>query len=349
MTTWLDALAQLRAQRRAGVLVTLLEVRGHAPRDAGTKMVVADDATWGTVGGGNLEATAVERARAVIARGGLGPTRFAVGLSEHAPYGHGRQCCGGEVEVLLEPVPVVPAVAVFGVGHVGLELARVLARQDLDLHLVDSREEAVAPARLRVLDDAVARVESPPRTASRAGPRLAPPRHARPGPHPRPRRGPRARRRRPARRPPRLARPHRLLGQVGPLPPPPPRGRARPGRARRGDHAHRPPGPPGQGPGHHRRRRGGRPAPAARDDGRGRGGAPRGTRSDGEPAPGRVNRTRRLGLGPGGVSCSVDGLRRARSVRPGRASGRPRWPARPGRSRPHRSRGRGSWPPPPPR
>ncbi len=159
MTTWLDALAQLRAQRRAGVLVTLLEVRGHAPRDAGTKMVVADDATWGTVGGGNLEATAVERARAVMARGGLGPTRFAVGLSEHAPYGHGRQCCGGEVEVLLEPVPVVPAVAVFGVGHVGLELARVLARQDLDLHLVDSREEAVAPARLRVLDDAVARVE----------------------------------------------------------------------------------------------------------------------------------------------------------------------------------------------
>ena len=27
----------------------------------------------------------------------------------------------------------------FGVGHVGLELARILARHDLDLHLVDSR------------------------------------------------------------------------------------------------------------------------------------------------------------------------------------------------------------------
>ena len=159
VTTWLEALVRVRRERRAAVLVTVLTVRGHAPREAGTKMVVADDGTWGTVGGGNLEASAVERSRALLAAGGATPERFAVGLSEHAPYGHGRQCCGGEVEVLLEPQPVAPAVAVFGVGHVGLELARVLARQDLDLHLVDSREEAVAPARLAVLDDAVAHVE----------------------------------------------------------------------------------------------------------------------------------------------------------------------------------------------
>lgn len=157
---WLAAAERLRSQRRPGVLVTVVEVRGHAPREAGAKMVVAADATWGTVGGGNLEATAVERARALLEARTAAPERFALGLSEHAPYGHGRQCCGGEVEVLLEPLPVVPAVAVFGMGHVGLELARVLARQDLDLHLVDSREEALAPERLSVLADAVARVES---------------------------------------------------------------------------------------------------------------------------------------------------------------------------------------------
>lgn len=159
MTTWVRAVGRLRRERRAGVLVTVLEVRGHAPRDPGTKMVVAADTTWGTVGGGNLEASAVERARALLDTGSTSPERFTVGLSEHAPYGHGRQCCGGEVDVLLEPLPVVPAVAVVGMGHVGLELARVLARQDLDLHLVDSREQALAPDRLAVLDDAVAGVE----------------------------------------------------------------------------------------------------------------------------------------------------------------------------------------------
>ncbi len=158
MTAWLDAVARLRAERRPGVLVTVVRVRGHAPREAGAKMVVAADAAWGTIGGGNLEATAAERARALIAAGASTPEALDVALTEHAPYGHGRQCCGGGVEVLLEPLAVVPAVAVFGVGHVGLELARILARQDLDLHLVDSREEMLAPTRLGVLDDAVARV-----------------------------------------------------------------------------------------------------------------------------------------------------------------------------------------------
>ena len=45
------------------MLVTLTAVRGHAPRDAGAKMVVGVRETWDTVGGGNLEATAVDRAR----------------------------------------------------------------------------------------------------------------------------------------------------------------------------------------------------------------------------------------------------------------------------------------------
>jgi xanthine dehydrogenase accessory factor len=52
----------------------------------------------------------------------------------------------------------VPAVAIFGVGHVGLELARILARHDLDLHLVDSRPEQLADPVMAVLDDAEARV-----------------------------------------------------------------------------------------------------------------------------------------------------------------------------------------------
>jgi xanthine dehydrogenase accessory factor len=52
----------------------------------------------------------------------------------------------------------VPAVAIFGVGHVGLELARILARSDLELHLVDSRPEQTAPERLAVLADARARI-----------------------------------------------------------------------------------------------------------------------------------------------------------------------------------------------
>lgn len=49
--------------------------------------------------------------------------------------------------LLFEPLPVVPAVAIFGVGHVGLELARILSRHDVELHLTDSRPEQIEAAR----------------------------------------------------------------------------------------------------------------------------------------------------------------------------------------------------------
>ena len=156
--SWVRAVEALRAQRRPGVLVTVTAVRGHAPREAGAKMVVAADEVWETIGGGNLEATAVERSRALIASGASAPETLTLSLSDKAPSEHGQQCCGGEVTILLEPLAVVPAVAIFGVGHVGLELARILARHDLELHLVDSRADQVEPGRLTVLGDAVARV-----------------------------------------------------------------------------------------------------------------------------------------------------------------------------------------------
>ena len=141
MTTWWQAVASLRAAREAGVLVTVAEVRGHAPREAGAKMVVSSTSTWASIGGGNLEEEAVRRARALISSAAVAPESFTAQLSDKAPVQHGVQCCGGEVTVLLEPLAVVPSVAIFGVGHVGLELARILSRHDLDLHLVDSRPE----------------------------------------------------------------------------------------------------------------------------------------------------------------------------------------------------------------
>ena len=111
---WMKAVARLRSARVPGVLVTVVSVRGHAPREAGAKMVVAEDNVWSTVGGGNLEALAIERARAMITDGMTTPETLTAALSDKAPYQHGVQCCGGEVTLLLEPLPVVRAVTIFG-------------------------------------------------------------------------------------------------------------------------------------------------------------------------------------------------------------------------------------------
>ncbi|MFE3794170.1 xanthine dehydrogenase accessory protein XdhC [Nocardia tengchongensis] len=154
--TWVTAVARLRERREPGVLVTVAAVRGHAPRRAGAKMVVGQSHTWGSIGGGNVEAVAVERAREWIARPDAEPELMEFALNDKVVNQHGVQCCGGTVTVLLEPLPVPPAVAIFGVGHVGLELARILARHDLDLHLIDTRPEMLTAERLAPLDDAVA-------------------------------------------------------------------------------------------------------------------------------------------------------------------------------------------------
>ncbi len=139
---WLRAVAQLRAEGVPGVLITVLTVRGHAPRDPGAKMVVGTDRTWGSVGGGNLEETAIDRARSLLDSGGTAPEIIESRLNEHERTEHGRQCCGGVVQLLLEPLPARPAVAIFGIGHVGYELARILSRHEVQLHLVDSRAGA---------------------------------------------------------------------------------------------------------------------------------------------------------------------------------------------------------------
>jgi xanthine dehydrogenase accessory factor len=160
MSAWIAAVQRLRRERRAGVLVTVTEVRGHAPRDAGAKLVVSAEDTWGSVGGGNLEETAIARARELLDAGAVEPATMTMSLSDKARTEHGRQCCGGEVTLLLEPLPVVPAVAVFGMGHVGLELARILSRHDIELHLVDSRATQVSAERLAALDDGPATVHA---------------------------------------------------------------------------------------------------------------------------------------------------------------------------------------------
>lgn len=148
---WLRALQHLRENRVPAVVVTISEVRGHAPRAAGAKLVVAPDAAWGSIGGGNLEEVAVRRARALLSSGERAVLTERHDLTDRAPVEHGVQCCGGVVTLLYEPVPVRRSIAVFGMGHVGFELALLLSRHEVELHLVDSRADELTDERLAPL------------------------------------------------------------------------------------------------------------------------------------------------------------------------------------------------------
>ena len=159
--TWTgcSAVQQLRHDGLPGVLVTVIEVRGHAPRDAGAKMVVGADQVWGSVGGGNLEEAAVtpgpradrrrRRARDARSHGSTSTSTTSTAGSAAAAWS----------TLLLEPLPARPTVAIFGVGHVGYELARILSRLEIQLHLVDSRADQLDPLRLADVTDGAADVD----------------------------------------------------------------------------------------------------------------------------------------------------------------------------------------------
>ncbi|WP_281290902.1 XdhC family protein, partial [Methylacidimicrobium cyclopophantes] len=154
---WPGKLAQLLPLHPEVILITLIEIRGHAPQEAGAKMIVTREESFGTIGGGNLEKSALEAAKKMLAEKTRTPRRLELRLNP-AEGEWGAQCCGGEVSILLEPLFWErKQVALFGAGHVGLALARILSLLPLDLFLVDSRPERLAVDRL-VFPSAAARL-----------------------------------------------------------------------------------------------------------------------------------------------------------------------------------------------
>ena len=143
MRDWLDDAADLRAAGLPFVMATVLGARGSAPRGRGARMLVTVDKFFGTIGGGHLEWSALETARAMLS--GKCPPQRVAAVSLGASLG---QCCGGRVILHFELVGGrAPAVAVFGAGHVGRELARILARLPCETLWIDSRPDAFPPDR----------------------------------------------------------------------------------------------------------------------------------------------------------------------------------------------------------
>lgn len=133
---WLSTLADLAERAVPCVLVTVMEAKGSTPRDAGTKMVVTADESFGTIGGGNLEFEAMAAARALLAQATATPQ------VKDYPLGPSlAQCCGGAVSVFLEPIlPHKNTLYLFGAGHVGREVVQVLDGLPVTIKWIDSRE-----------------------------------------------------------------------------------------------------------------------------------------------------------------------------------------------------------------
>jgi xanthine dehydrogenase accessory factor len=141
-STVYEQLIELQNRGTAVVLVILADALGSTPQETGAKMLVtAGGLHTGTIGGGKVEAKAIEVAQELLASG-AGAPRFI----NWTLKGDVGMTCGGSVKLYFEPYPAGGAGAVwpvwiFGSGHVVQALVPVLAPLDCQLTVVDPRRD----------------------------------------------------------------------------------------------------------------------------------------------------------------------------------------------------------------
>ena len=133
-------------------LATVVGVEGSAPRHGGARMVVwPDGRIVGTIGGGTLEHRVIAEAQEALLAGR--PRRYAVNLTRDL-----GMCCGGAMEVYIEPQEPRPHLILFGAGHVALAAGRQADALSFRVTVVDDREDWNSPERFpfaeRLLVDA---------------------------------------------------------------------------------------------------------------------------------------------------------------------------------------------------
>ncbi len=93
MNRWLEHLLEAVECGESCVMVTVAAVRGSAPREPGAAMTVTRNRVLGTIGGGNLEFSAIERARRQLE--GTEPLPGGGDLCRYVLGTQLQQCCGG--------------------------------------------------------------------------------------------------------------------------------------------------------------------------------------------------------------------------------------------------------------
>lgn len=137
--TFFEALNELAESGQPFVSVTVVDTLGSTPQDRGAKMLVTEAGRqYGTVGGGKIEARAIQEAQAMLADDSAPKTRFHQ-WSLEKDIG---MTCGGIVRVYFEAFNVTRwNIVVFGAGHVAAALIHTLLTLDCRVTCIDPRPE----------------------------------------------------------------------------------------------------------------------------------------------------------------------------------------------------------------
>jgi xanthine dehydrogenase accessory factor len=125
----------IKRKNLKAALAIVVDTRGSTPGKVSSKMIIyADGKISGTIGGGKVEKDIIAQARNIIKSGQ--PRLFNYTLDESYQY-----MCGGKVSIYVEPLKPALKVIIFGAGHVGQALLKILKLLDYYVVVIDDREE----------------------------------------------------------------------------------------------------------------------------------------------------------------------------------------------------------------
>jgi len=146
-------LTELRKQGKDVVIVTVTEKDGMGPADVGKKMLVSEDnVAFGTVGGGAIEYYAREKCKEVLKTRQSFTEKYYL-IDREVKVDDGSvvlpMACGGKATLFYEFLGPKQYVYIFGAGHCGAALAKVLKPLGFFTTIIDERDYVI-----NALDDA---------------------------------------------------------------------------------------------------------------------------------------------------------------------------------------------------
>lgn len=129
-------------------LCIVTNTKGSTPRATGAKMLVYPDGKiYGTIGGGKVEKKIIEDALTVLKQ--QTPAMFHYDLLREL-----QMCCGGSMDIYIEPIMLKNKLYIFGAGHTGAALAKRAVEFDFDVTIIDDRSDylqAIQPSNVNKL------------------------------------------------------------------------------------------------------------------------------------------------------------------------------------------------------
>ena len=136
-------IVRIKSEGKTAAVATIISIKGSTPRGTGSKMIIKSDGTIsGSVGGGNLEALVCQEALKAMEEKKSKVLHLDLtgeGSDEREKIETGM-ICGGEVDILIEPILSEPTLYIFGAGHISLYLSKMGKMVGFRVVVIDDRE-----------------------------------------------------------------------------------------------------------------------------------------------------------------------------------------------------------------